>query len=47
MIKNKMSLDSQVQMSNDVNYQCFNGFNFLRTINHNIIYIRQIKADDK
>jgi hypothetical protein len=42
-----MSLDLNMQMSNDIDYQSFDLYNFQRTINHNIIYIRQIKADDK
>jgi hypothetical protein len=36
-----------MQMSNNIDYPNFDEYNFQITTNHNIIYIRQIKADDK
>jgi hypothetical protein len=47
MKKNKISLALHMQMNNDVYFPSFNGFNLQRMTNLNIIYIRQIKADDK
>jgi len=47
MKKNKMSFTLQAQLNNDAHYPCLNGYNFQRITNLNIIYIRQIKADDK
>jgi hypothetical protein len=47
MKKNNMSLTSYMQIRDDAGSPSFNGYNFQRETNLNIIYIRQIKADDK
>jgi hypothetical protein len=47
MKKNKLSLTLHSQMSNDVDYPSLNGYNFQTMTNLNIIYIPQIKADDR
>jgi hypothetical protein len=47
MTKNNMSLTLNMQMSNNLDYPNFNEYDFQTMTNHNIIYIRQIKADDK
>jgi len=47
MKKNKVSLTLHLQMTNDIDYTSFNGYNFQTMTNLNIIYIPQIKADDR
>ena len=47
MKKNNMSLTSYMQIRDDADSPSLNGYNFQRVTNLNIIYNRQIKADDK
>ena len=47
MKKNNMSMTLNMQMSNNIDNPNFNEHDFQTMTNHNIIYIRQIKADDK
>jgi len=47
MKKNKMSLALHTQMNHNDDNPSFNGNNFQMMNNLKIIYIRQIKAEDK
>ena len=47
MKKNRPALNSQLQTRHDINMPNTKPLDLQRMINLNIIYIRQIKADDK